>query len=284
MTKSIDSLINQALAIENEQAQEAGAIGFMARAMVQATLPHRTVKDTYFERKNGLFTLSMLASPKIGLPYGSIPRLLLAWVTTEAVKKKNRELDLGDSMSAFMAELGLKPTGGANGSITRLKNQTRRLFSATVAASYEDMEQVADIGFRLADKSVLWWHPKNPEQAGLWKSTVTLSEQFFNEVTDRPVPIDMRAIKALKQSPMALDIYTWLTYRASYLKRPTVIPWASLAMQFGSDYAVLRQFKAAFLAELRKVVLIYKYVNVEAADHGLIVRPSLTHINKNGSA
>ena len=153
--QSIDALINQALAIEDEQAQEAGALGFMARAMVQATLPHRAVDGTYFERKNGAFTLSLLASPKIGLPYGSIPRLLLAWVTTEAVKTKSRELELGDSMSAFMAELGLKPTGGANGSITRLKNQTRRLFSATVAASYEDGEQIADMGYRLADKSVL---------------------------------------------------------------------------------------------------------------------------------
>ena len=48
-------------------------------------------------------------------------------------------------MSAFMAELGLTPTGGANGSITRLKNQTRRLFSATVTASYEDDKQIADM-------------------------------------------------------------------------------------------------------------------------------------------
>ena len=279
---SIDALINQALAIEDEQAQEAGALGFMARAMVQATLPHRAVDGTYFERKNGAFTLSLLASPKIGLPYGSIPRLLLAWVTTEAVKTKSRELELGDSMSAFMAELGLKPTGGANGSITRLKNQTRRLFSATVAASYEDGEQIADMGYRLADKSVLWWHSKDPEQAGLWKSTVTLSEHFFNEVIDRPVPIDMRAIKALKQSPMALDIYTWLTYRASYLKRPTVIPWASLALQFGSDYSRLRDFKHAFIDELKKVVLVYGQVQVEVMEDGLVVKPSLTHISKKG--
>lgn len=281
--QSIDALINQALAIEDEQAQEAGALGFMARAMVQATLPHRAVDGTYFERKNGAFTLSLLASPKIGLPYGSIPRLLLAWVTTEAVKTKSRELELGDSMSAFMAELGLKPTGGATGSITRLKNQTRRLFSATVAASYEDGEQIADMGYRLADKSVLWWHSKDPEQAGLWKSTVTLSEHFFNEVIDRPVPIDMRAIKALKKSPMALDIYTWLTFRVSYLKRPTVIPWASLALQFGSNYAELRNFKTAFLAELKKVVLVYGQVQVEAIEQGLVVKPSLTHISKKGS-
>jgi hypothetical protein len=153
-----------------------------------------------------------------------------------------------------------------------------------VAASYEDGEQIADMGYRLADKSVLWWHSKDPEQAGLWKSTVTLSEHFFNEVIDRPVPIDMRAIKALKQSPMALDIYTWLTYRASYLKRPTVIPWASLALQFGSDYTRLRAFKEAFLRELKKVILVYGQVQVEATDDGLLVRPSLTHISKKGSA
>ena len=282
--QSIDSLINQALAIEDDDAREAGALGFMARAMVQATLPHRAFDGNYFERKNGKFTLSMLASPKIGLPYGSMPRLLLAWVTTEAVKTKSRELELGGSMSSFMAELGLSPTGGVNGSITRLKNQTRRLFSATVAASYEDGEQVADMGYRLADKSVLWWHSKDPEQAGLWKSTVTLSEHFFNEVIDRPVPIDMRAIKALKQSPMALDIYTWLTYRASYLKRPTVIPWSSLALQFGSDYSRLRDFKQAFIDELKKVVLVYGQVQVDATEQGLIVKPSLTHISKKGSA
>ena len=282
--QTIDALINQVLAIEDEQAQEAGALGFMARAMVQATLPHRKVEGTEFIRKNGKFSLSLLAPSNIGLPYGSMPRLLLAWVTTEAVKTKSRELELGGSMAAFMAELGLTPTGGANGSITRLKNQTRRLFSATVTASYEDDKQIADIGYRLADKSVLWWHSKDPEQAGLWRSTVTLSEHFFNEVIDRPVPVDMRAIKVLKQSPMALDIYTWLTYRASYLKRPTAIPWSSLALQFGSDYSRLRDFKQAFLDELKKVVLVYGQVQVDATELGLIVKPSLTHISKKGGA
>ena len=278
--QTVDSLISQALAIEDEDAREAGALGFMARAMVQATLPHRKVEGNEFERRNGNFTLTLQAPSKIGLPYGSVPRLLLAWVTTEAVQTKSRELELGDSMSAFMGELGLTPTGGSTGSITRLKNQTRRLFSSTVSATYEDSEKVADIGYRLADRTMLWWHSKDPEQAGLWKSTVTLSEQFFKEVVDRPVPVDMRAIRALKQSPMALDVYTWLTYRVSYLKRPVVIPWAALALQFGSDYARLRDFKAALLAELKKVMLVYGKVQVEVLEDGLMVKPSLTHITK----
>lgn len=277
---SVDSLITQALAIEQESALEAGALGFMARAMVQATLPHRAVEGTYFQRKNGAFTLSMLSPPQIGLPYGSVPRLLLAWVTTEAVKTQSRELELGDSMSAFMAELGLSPTGGVRGDITRLKNQTRRLFNATVTASYDDGDKVADMGYRLTEKSLLWWHAKEPAQAGLWKSSVTLSEPFFREAVDRPVPIDMRAIKALKQSPMGLDVYTWLTYRASYLKKPTIVPWAALSMQFGSNYKLLRQFKAAFLEELRKVLTVYGQVQVGVEDDGLRLKPSLTHIGK----
>ena len=278
--QSIDSLINKALAIEDDDAREAGALGFMARAMVQATLPHRKVEGTYFERVNGTFTLSMQAHPKIGLPYGSIPRLLLAWVTTEAVKTKSRELELGDSMSAFMRELGLSPTGGVKGDITRLKNQTLRLFSTTVSALHEEGNAVAEMGYRLADKSVLWWDKKTPEQVGLWKSTVTLSEHFFNEIIDKPVPIDMRAVKALKQSPMALDIYTWLTYRVSYLRHPTVVSWASLALQFGSDYSRLRDFKQALIEELIKVVLVYGMVKVEVTEDGLLIKPSLTHIGK----
>jgi Staphylococcal nuclease homologue len=84
--QTIDALINQALAVEDEQAQEAGALGFMARAMVQATLPHSKVAGNEFTRVNGNYSLSIMAPSSIGLPYGTIPRLLLAWLTTEAVK------------------------------------------------------------------------------------------------------------------------------------------------------------------------------------------------------
>lgn len=280
---SIERLINQAVAIETESAQDAGALGFMARAMVQATLPHKKVAGTYFERKNGNFTLSMQAHPKIGLPYGAIPRLLLAWVTTEAVKTKSRELELGDSMSGFMRELGLSPTGGVKGDITRLKDQTLRLFSSTVSALYQEGDAVAEMGYRLADKSVMWWDNKHPEQADLWNSTITLSEHFFNEVVSHPVPVDMRALKALSRSPLALDTYCWLTYRASYARRQSVIPWPTLSLQFGSEYTRQRDFKAAFLEELRKVTTVYSGVQTEPTAGGLMVRPSLTHILMKGN-
>jgi len=284
ITPSVEQIINDALAIEAESAQDAGALGFMARAMVQATLPHKNVVGNEFERRNGNYTLTLLAPSKIGLPYGTVPRLLLAWLTTEAVKTQSRELELGDSLSGFMRELDMVPTGGRWGSINRLKDQTKRLFSCTVSATYGDATKHADIGYRLADKALLWWGKKDPEQAGLWQSTVTLSEAFYSEVVSHPIPVDMRALKALKKSPLALDTYCWLTYRASYAKRPSVIPWSALALQFGSDYAELRFFKRAFLEELRKVVTVYGGAQVEATDEGLLVKPSVTHIGKKGGA
>ena len=125
--EGMPAIIADTLAIETESAQSAGALGFLARAMVQATLPHTKVEGNEFERRNGAYTLHLLAPAKIGLPYGSIPRLLLAWLTTEAVRTHERELFLGDTLSKFMAELDMMPTGGRWGSITRLKDQTARL-------------------------------------------------------------------------------------------------------------------------------------------------------------
>jgi len=277
---SVEYLISQALAIEAEAAREAGALGFMARALVQATLPHRKTPGTEFVRRNGAYTLSMLSPSAVGLPYGSVPRLLLAWLCTEAVKTRSRELLLGDNLSGFMRHLDLVPTGGRWGTIGRLKEQTKRLFSTTISCVYEDKDRTALLGYRMADKASLWWAAKSPGQASLWESTVTLSEQFYKEVTDHPVPLDMRALKTLRRSPLALDLYAWLTYRMSYLKHDTEIPWAALAAQFGSNYGRLRAFKEALLAELRKVQEVYPEARVGAGDYGLLLRPSKPHIPK----
>lgn len=275
---NLDAQTADALAKETEAAKEAGALGFMARAMVQATLPHKKVDGGEFMRRNGDYYLIIMAPSIIGLPYGSVPRLLLSWVTTEAVRTRSRELELGDSLSEYMRELGLVPTGGRWGSITRLKDQTTRLFASSVSMLRIHGHGTNIMNRLIADETNLWWDGKKPDQAGLWKSNVVLGEHFYNEIIDRPVPIDMRAIRELKRSPMALDAYTWLTYRMSYLSKPTTIPWGALASQFGSNYGELRNFRAAFITELRKVVSIYGAARVQVVERGLELRPSQPHI------
>ena len=276
--KALERLIAESMAMEAQEAKEAGALGFMARAMTLATLPHRATKEPYFSRKNGHFTMTMTGVPHIGLPYGTVPRLLLSWVCTEAVRTKEPELVLGDSMSSFMRELDMLPTGGRWGSIPRLKTQTKRLFSCTISADYDDGQKTILQGHRIADQAVLWWDAKEPSQATIWNSTVTLSPAFYKEVIDHPIPVDLRALKALKQSPLALDLYVWLTHRMSYLGRRTEIPWGALRLQFGSDYSRLRDFKSALVKALSKVELVYPEAQLSTGKLGLVLKPSPTHV------
>lgn len=282
--KSLEKLITSVLEIEAEAAKEAGALGYMARALVQATMPHSKISGSEFKRTNGLFKLTILADSEVGLPYGSLPRLLLAWISTEAVRTKNRHLVLGRTLSAFMAELDLMPTGGRWGTITRLKDQMKRLFGASISCTYDDGNHWAIKNISPVSTADLWWNPKQPNQATIFESTLTLNEDFFKEITTHPVPIDIRALKALKRSPLALDIYCWLTYRLSYLRQSTTIPWAVLQLQFGSDYATdqqgVRNFKKAFLRELKKVNLFYQKAKLDLFEEGLNLKPGISHVKK----
>lgn len=277
-------IIAQALAVEAEEAKRAGKIGYMARALVQATLPHKAPPGNEFVRQNGRLTLTILAPSKIGLPYGIIPRLLLSWITTEAFFTKSPILQLGPTLSSFMTELGLLRTGGKRGDITRFRDQTKRLFASTIYCHYDGEQEDHGTGFNIASNYHLWWDPKEPNQMPLWQSTVTLGTDFFNEIIKNPVPVDMLALKQLKRSPMALDIYFWLTHRMFYLRKDTLIPWQLLQMQFGADYAQtlegVRNFKKKFLARLKQVTALYDTAKAFPTDEGLLLKPSPPHVAK----
>ncbi|EQD35355.1 plasmid encoded RepA protein [mine drainage metagenome] len=61
---------------------------------------------------------------------------MLTWMTTEVMRTKARELKLGDSMSDFMRpHLDMALTGGRWGSISRLREQSRRLFTTSVSCT-----------------------------------------------------------------------------------------------------------------------------------------------------
>ena len=96
----------------------------MARLMALCSLPRTNPRQrTQYIRQNGPYTLVMQAGgvPAL-LPYGNLPRLLLAWISTEAVRTQRRELVLGASLSAFMRTLGItNHSGGTRGDRTRLQ-------------------------------------------------------------------------------------------------------------------------------------------------------------------
>ena len=109
-------------------------LGFMARLLALCSLPRTNPGDRLqFRRVNGPYKLIMTATSDAKLPYGILPRLLLAWVCSEAVRTQRRELVLGRSLYEFMHKLGMEShSGGARGDRTRLRNQMARLFGCSV--------------------------------------------------------------------------------------------------------------------------------------------------------
>ena len=115
-------------------------MGFMARLLALCSLPRTNPGNRLqYKRVNGPYKLIMIAGGDNKLPFGNMPRLLLAWVCTEAVRTQSRELVLGSSLAEFMRKLGISSdSGGSRGERTRLRNQIDRLFHAYVSLIYED--------------------------------------------------------------------------------------------------------------------------------------------------
>ena len=79
-----EKLVNAALEIQETPVKDAGEIGYIISLMAQASLPHRDPKTQRYIRRNGDVQIFPDDPTGVGIPYGSIPRLTLAWVITEA--------------------------------------------------------------------------------------------------------------------------------------------------------------------------------------------------------
>lgn len=312
----VREVIETGLAIEQEDARSAGSLGFMTRALVSATMPYKDPKAKVFERRNGDLTMTIL-SPN-GVPYGKYPRLLMSFLVTEAVATRSNVVVLGDTLAKFlMTSIGVRATGGAQGTQTRLSEQMQRLFTSVVSVGqrvatesgksfqfenitlvergrleerdmtrFDDLELAGSAETEDGVPSELW-RQVDKDAAGRWNSAVELTPRFHRECMETPVPLDLRAYKVLGDAPMAMDIYAWTTYRASYIRHATrPIPWQVLQAQFGSGLPFTEQgtrdFKKAFKRNLDLVRLVYPGLRVDETSNasGVVLLPSATSIKK----
>ena len=231
-----------------------------------------------FARLRPTYKLVMIAGADCKLPFGNLPRLLLAWVSTEAVRTQRRELVLGKSLAEFMRTLGVYSSGGRVQ--IRLRNQMRRLFSAHVQLVYEHEHGESRLSSSVAERTELWWNERKPDQPVLWKSKIYLGEAFFNEIIQHPVPIDMNTLTALKRSTLGLDLYLWLTYRTFTLQHPLRLTWRQVYRQFGAHPAkasnknTVQAFRYKILRELKKTKLAWPGLNYATPPGLLILYPS----------
>ena len=91
----------------------------------------------------------------------------------------------------------------------------------------------------------------------------------------------MNTLKALKRSPLGLDLYLWLTYRIFALTSSQLqLTWRQLYRQFGvdsdkaSDKQAVKFFRRRILRELKKIKLAWPDLNYTTAPGVLILHPS----------
>jgi hypothetical protein len=249
----------------------------------QTSLPYRDVRGARDWRRN-LGNASLLLNAgeaydpvartwvKLGLPFGPKPRLILAYLNTRAILTKSPEIEVGESLTAFVKSLRLNLNGY---SIRMLKDQLTRLSAASfnLALPGSPQRPAKHVRMNLVDGFDLRL-PKTATQRVTWPARVTLNAAYFDSVTTSAVPLSMRALDGLKNNAFALDLYTWLAQRLwrAPAQAPHWISWDVLLGQFGQGYRQMNWFKRDFRLRLALVLAHYPKARiVEDPNHGFLL-------------
>lgn len=268
---------------------------FLARELVHCGLPHRDPGNdvSMWTRKSGNLTLTISRTdPDVGFPWGSHPRLFLYWLNTQLLRIEGRRLELGPFFSDFIRELGLHPNGGGKRSdFRRLHCQMERTLAATISfkrvVKQDGLTGKARLNMPVASQSMLWWDYKRPEQGTVMSSFIVVGEEFACALRDAPVPHDLRAIRALKQSPLALDLYGIMAYRsfvAMTTGKDQMFTWQQLMQQSGAAYNNIQNFRQFALVQLKNILQVFPTLKLQDIPGGLIVsKTSRPPVDSRGS-
>lgn len=256
-------------------------MAFTHAVLCQVGLPRSKVIGDSFLRQSGAAWVSVQSGfidegkgpIQQPIPHGAMPRLALAWVSTYAKRHKTREVPIGNSASEFLGLLGQSATGGPRGSYTTLRKQMHALAACRLQLGYKGRTYNGQ-----PVEQFDAWVAKDNQQKSLWPGLMVLSEGYFKELLTNGVPLDNRALFALKGSALSLDIYTWLAHRLHRIDgKHVVLHWKSLRDQFGQEYQGKepdKDFKKDFLYALKAALAVYPQAEVKQVTGGLLLLPS----------
>jgi hypothetical protein len=259
-------------------------IGYQHTVLCQTCLPYRDpgADVRVWERENGLVSLRVEAGVarhpetgrwvEIGLPYGPKPRLLLAHLNAEAIRTRSPEIDVEETVSAFIKRMGLHRHGR---NIATVKDQLGRLSTALIRLAVANEGRTHQVNTNIITEFELWF-PKDERRRVLWPRTLQLSLDYFASLDGHAVPLNDGALRALSGSSMALDLYMWLAQRLHRVpegKRQRV-SWYALKAQFGFEYGRMDNFRAFFRSILMQVHRQYRGARIDLDERGMILAES----------
>jgi hypothetical protein len=263
-------------------AEEEIRLGVTHAGFAMTALPHRRIEESIWKRETPLTTLVVASGHDrkgclVGVPYGSLARLILIYLQTEAIRTCSPEVELGRSMNAWLTRMAIVP-GGRTRSL--VSEQARRISSCRLTffsdrGNVEMQENGAFVRTAISMVGVA-----DDQQPALWQDRVRLDDGFFRSLREHPVPVREEAVRAIGQRSMAIDVYVWLAYRLHALSRPTKVSWPAIFSQFGAGFGMLKHLKPRFTDALKVALAVYPEARVEADSAGLVLHPSAPAVPK----
>lgn len=273
--------------IKREQAEQ--ALCFCSRPFVLCGLPVRRLPDgqLIYQRRNGRFVLQVTGHPEYGVPFGQ-DRIVPIFLATLAVQQKSpvvRFKSAGEMLDTF----GLH-RGGTE--YRRLVKAFERIFGATIFFGTDSDRATARVfqrsRFNFLQEAQIWYDRRRdqPLLSDDFENVIVLSDEFYREISDHPIPTDLNAVRVLSGSPAVLDLFMWLSYRCFSARDEERIPLSGglgLAAQLGNaEYARPRKFREKLEEWLRIVKTMWPECPAQVSRDGkfLVIRPGTSLVER----
>ena len=186
----------------------------------------------------------------------------------------SRKISLQNNLTRFARSVGIDSNGR---NLRQLRDQMTRLACCTIRFHKKTGRYTEVWQGQIADSFKVFHIQRRARQ---WCSELMLSESFYDSLVKHAVPLDSRALSALKHSASCLDTYLWLAQRLWHIEKPVVVPWNSLHAQLGGGTVRCAAWKQHWLGRkgatgtLPQVLQVYPKARaaVEATQKGLLLR------------
>ncbi len=212
------------------------------------------------------------------------PNPVPIWVATLAVLHQSRTIHF-NSAAEILRTFDL-PLDGK--SYCRIVDGFQRIFTSTIFFGTDEQLAAATVidssRFHFFDQLQLWFS-KDVHQStlsGEFQNTVVLSKQFWEEIKNHPIPVDLNVVRALASSAGCLDFLLWLTWHSGLTKREDRIPLfgdRGLNHQLGTNrYSRPRDFRRQLERWLRVIGNLWPECPAKLSEDRkhLLVKPGRT--------
>jgi hypothetical protein len=262
---------------------------FLHSALCAMSLPTKRPKDETqpIVREDGKYALAINPRPvlqnidgksvmrSLGVPYGAYPRVALIYLLSQAVMKQSRDVYLGRNFTEWMRRLGYQTVSyGPRGTANLMRDQVDRLLACEWQIRWDGTEADGN-AFAVRDVKISNEYAGSLERNGSFAREIRMSEAFYSHLIEHAVPLNEVAIRELKGTPTALDLYTYLAYRLPRIgsDKGQIISWDQLAKHLGNE-ADSKRFRQTVRETMQIVSAVYPNANVDLSGRKVVLHPS----------